>query len=108
LQWKLHNGQPIPRTPVLDPIESVRCMDAIIDLSDPEHPSEPEWPEADFIVGNPPFLGGKLLRTHLSDEYVDAMFKVWDERVPREADLCCYWFEKARLMIERHSLLRAG
>ncbi len=83
-------------------------MDAILDLSDPEHPKEPEWPEAEFIVGNPPFLGGKLLRRNLGDEYVDALFKVWDERVPREADLCCYWFESARRQIETGKCRRAG
>ena len=85
---------------MLKPIENIRCQDAILDLSDPEHPKEPEWPEAEFIVGNPPFLGGKLLRNNLGDDYVDAMFHVWGERVPREADLCCYWFEKARRQIE--------
>ena len=108
LQWKYQNGFPAPRNPVLEPIETIREMDAILDLSDPEHPKEPEWPKADFIVGNPPFLGGKLLRTNLGDDYVDAMFKVWDERVPREADLCCYWFEKARQQIKRKNVSRAG
>ena len=72
-----------------------------------EHPKEPEWPEAEFIVGNPPFLGGKLLRKNLGDEYVDAMFKLWGERVPREADLCCYWFERRR-MIQLGKCRRAG
>ena len=108
LQWMHYNGFKEPRDPVLQPIENIRCKDAILDLSDPEHPKEPEWPEAEFIVGNPPFLGGKLLRTNLGDEYVDAMFRVWDERVPREADLCCYWFEKARRQIERKKCFRAG
>ena len=51
-----------------------------------KHPKEPDWPEAEFIVGNPPFLGGKLLRTNLGGEYVDSVLRVWDERVPREAD----------------------
>ena len=109
MQWKYQNGFPAPRNPVLEPIETIREMDAILDLSDPEHPKEPEWPKADFIVGNPPFLGGKLLRTNLGDEYVDAMFKVWDERVPREADLCCYWFEKARHAVNaKRRVERAG
>ena len=108
IQWMHHNGFNPPRNPVLDPIESIRCMDAILDLTDPERPSEPEWPEADFIVGNPPFLGGKLLRTNLGDEYVDAIFKVWNDRVPREADLCCYWFEKGRQMIGRGKVNRIG
>ena len=108
LQWMHYNGFSPPRDPVLEPIESIKLMDAILDLSDPEHPKEPEWPKADFIVGNPPFLGGKLLRTHLGDEYVDSMFRLWGARVPREADLCCYWFEKARQQIVRQNCSRAG
>jgi hypothetical protein len=108
LQWMHHNGFKMPDHPVLAPIESIRCTDAILDLSDPEHPKEPEWPEAEFIVGNPPFLGGKLLRTNLGDDYVDAMFRLWDGRVPREADLCCYWFEKARRQVETGKCRRTG
>ena len=50
-------GSRCPTIRCSQPIESIRCMDAILDLSDPEHPKEPEWPEAEFIVGNPPFLG---------------------------------------------------
>ncbi len=64
-----------PSDPVLDPMENIECRDAILDLSDPDNPKEPDWPEAEFIVGNPPFLGGKMLRTNLGDKYVDAMFK---------------------------------
>ncbi|HZT80049.1 MAG TPA: DNA methyltransferase, partial [Gemmataceae bacterium] len=57
LQWMHHNGF-IPATdPVLEPIENIRLMDAVLDQSDPKHPAEPEWPAAEFIVGNPPFLG---------------------------------------------------
>ena len=108
LQWMHHNGFKMPNDPVLAPIGTIEQMDAILDLSDPEHPKEPEWPEAEFIVGNPPFLGGKLLRKNLGDDYVDAMFKVWGERVPREADLCCYWFERARAHIENKKCRRAG
>ena len=59
------------------------------------------------IIGNPPFLGGKLIRRELGDDYVNAMFEVWDGRVPHEADLCCYWFEKARSQIEQGAM-RAG
>ena len=85
LQWMHHNGFNPPRDPVLDPIESIHCMDAILDLTDPAHPKEPEWPEADFIVGNPPFLGGKLLRTDWATNTLIGMFQVWDGRVPQEA-----------------------
>lgn len=108
LQWMRHNGFAAPRNPVLEPIESIRLMDAILDLSNPAKPTEPDWPEADVIIGNPPFLGGKLLRTNLGDAYIDRVFTVYDGRVPREADLCCYWFEKARDLIRRRKLKRAG
>ena len=43
---------------------------------------EPEWPEAFAIIGNPPFLGGKRLRTELGDAYVDALFRLYEGRVP--------------------------
>ena len=48
---------------------------------------EAEWPDAEFIIGNPPFLGGKRLRRELGDDYVETLFEVFDGRVPREADL---------------------
>jgi type II restriction/modification system DNA methylase subunit YeeA len=108
LQWIRHNGFGEPEDPVLRPMDTFECRDAILDLSDPENPKEPEWPKVDFIVGNPPFLGGKKLRAVLGDEYVARLFALWDERVPAEADLCCYWFEKARSSIERGFCRRTG
>jgi hypothetical protein len=108
LQWKYHNAFPPPRDPVLEPIESIQHRDAILDLSDPENPKEPKWPKAEFIVGNPPFLGGQKLRSSLGDKDVEALFRVWGGRVPNGADLCCYWFEKARAQIEKKRAMRAG
>jgi len=70
LQWLRNNGFGEPEDPVLQPMDSFECKDAILDLSDPENPKEPAWPKVDFIVGNPPFLGGKKMRAGLGDEYV--------------------------------------
>jgi type II restriction/modification system DNA methylase subunit YeeA len=108
LQWIKHNGFGEPEEPVLRPMDNFECKDAILDLSDPENPQEPEWPKVDFIVGNPPFLGGKKMRRQLGDKYLDALFQLWADRVPAEADLCCYWFEKARKHIEEERCSRAG
>jgi len=109
LQWKWRNGVPFTtETPILQPLDNVQHRDAVLDLSDPDNPREPEWPDAEIIVGNPPFLGGKLLRRGLGDEYVDTLFNVWDGRVRRESDICCYWHEKARAMIEDGRVKRAG
>jgi len=62
----------------------------------------------DFIIGNPPFLGGKFLRRELGDACVDRMFALWRGRGAPEADLCCYWFEKARAHIAAGKCKRAG
>ena len=108
IQWQRDNGFPVEHEPILQPLHNFELKDAIIDLTDPANPTEPEWPEADFIVGNPPFLGGKKLRTELGDAYVDKMFSLWREYIHPEADLCCYWFEKARRQIELGKCHRAG
>ena len=62
----------------------------------------------DVIVGNPPFLGGNKIRTELGDEYVEALFKLYEGRVPAFADLVCYWFEKARAQIAAGKAKRVG
>ena len=91
IQWMRRNGFNESRDPILKPLETIECRDAILT---PEG-GEPEWPAADVVIGNPPFLGGKLLNTHLGEDYVSAIFKVYAGRVPAEADLVCYWFVKA-------------
>jgi type II restriction/modification system DNA methylase subunit YeeA len=102
------NGFQVNRDPVLEPLETIRLQDALLDRSDPKHPEEADWPKADFIVGNPPYLGGKLLRRGLGDQYVEDLFSVYKGRVAREGDLVTYFFEKAREMIANGRTKRAG
>jgi type II restriction/modification system DNA methylase subunit YeeA len=105
IQWMLSNGFNYLKDPILRPLDNISCRDALLD---PTESAEPEWPEATVIVGNPPFLGGKLMRANLGDEYVDALFSVYKGRVPREADFVCYWHEKARAMVEAGKVQRTG
>ncbi len=108
LQWIRANGYSNSSDPVLRPLDNFHNIDAILDLSDPANPTEPEWPRVDFIIGNPPFLGDKLMRRHLGDDYVIALRNFYSGRVPGGADLCCYWFEKARTQIAAGRCKRAG
>ena len=108
IQWMIANGFAYVRDPILKPLDTIEQRDAVLDLSDPGHPGESAWPSATVIVGNPPFIGGKLMRSNLGDEYVDTLFKMYDGRVPREADFVCYWHEKARAMVEAGTVSRAG
>ena len=108
IQWHQSNGFPYTQSPILTPLDTIRQTDAILDRSDPDNPTEPEWPAAEFIVGNPPFLGHFPFRESLGDEYVDAVYRLYGSRIPNSSDLCCYWFEKARGQIEAGATRRAG
>ena len=99
IQWHQNNGFPYDQRPILTPLSSIQRTDSILDLSDPESPREPEWPNAEFIIGNPPFLGHFPFREQLGDAYVDAVYALYGGRIPNSSDLCCYWFEKARAQI---------
>ena len=108
IQWHQMNGFAYKHDPILTPLDTIWRMDAILDSDADGNTIEPEWPDAEFIVGNPPFRGNKLLRESLGDEYVERMFSLYKGRVPGEADFVCYWFEKARAKIEVGKCSRAG
>jgi hypothetical protein len=65
----------------------VICTDALFN----------EWPEADAIIGNPPFLGSSNFRKKgMTDDYILKMHSLYpDDEFPNRADLCAYWFRKA-------------
>ena len=104
IQWMRRNGFAGSRDPILKPLDTIECRDAVLS---PEG-REPEWPVADVVVGNPPFLGGKLLNATLGEDYVSNLFKVYEGRVPAEADLVCYWFVKAGEHVEAGRAKRVG
>ena len=104
IQWMRRNGFSNSAHPILDPLDTIECRDAILARDG----SEPDWPQADAVIGNPPFLGGKLLIGGLSEEYVSRMFAAWKGRVPREADLVCYWFVKAGEQVASGKATRVG
>ena len=104
IQWMRRNGFGELRDPILKPLDTIECRDAILTPED----GEPEWPRADVVIGNPPFLGGKLLNAHLGEAYVSRIFEVYGGRVPAEADLVCYWFVKAGEQLAAGQAKRAG
>ncbi|MDP9484335.1 MAG: class I SAM-dependent DNA methyltransferase [Actinomycetota bacterium] len=107
LQWMNQNGFGSPPDPVLGPMTNVVEMDALL-RSGQDGYSEPEWPEADVVVGNPPFLGNRKMRSALGDGYVKALRGLYEGRVPGAADLVAYWFERARGYVESGQVSRVG
>ena len=95
------------REPILDPLDNVDCRDAIVDNSG-NGPKAAEWPEVDFIVGNPPFLGNHLMRPELGDTYVNQLYEVWGDEVSSRGDLCTFWFAKSLEQVRDGKASRAG
>jgi hypothetical protein len=58
------------------------------------NPKKTEWPPADFIVGNPPYIGVRQLRTSVGDPYVRALAVAYPE-IPETSDYVMYWWDKA-------------
>lgn len=108
LQWLNQNGIGWPTEPILRRLDNIQHRDAILTRDARGNPAEPEWPDADFIIGNPPFLGDKKMRGELGDEYVDNLRALYDGRVPGGADLVTFWFERARAQIQAGRAKRAG
>ena len=104
IQWMRRNGFSEARDPILKPLDTIECRDAIVTPDG----TEPEWPSADVVIGNPPFLGTKPMRGVLGDEYTDRMRNVYKGQVPAFADLVCYWFHKAGGAVAEGRIARAG
>src|ERR1019366_6469354 len=67
LQWLNDNGIGWPTEPILRKLDNIQHRDAILANDGNGNPIEPAWPEAEFIIGNQPFLGGGLPRRELWD-----------------------------------------
>jgi hypothetical protein len=71
------------------------------------NPRKAVWPQADFVVGNPPFIGSKRMRDALGDGYVDALQEAWPE-VPQATDFVMRWWHHAALLTRHGALRRFG
>lgn len=71
------------------------------------NPRPAEWPKADFIVGNPPYIGVRRLKESVGDEYVETLRSAYPE-VPETSDYVMYWWEKAALAVASGVTRRFG
>lgn len=104
IQWMRRNGFDVGRNPILKPLDTIECRDAILN----EDGTEAQWPAADVVIGNPPFLGAKLMKGQLGREETQRLRSTFEGRLPGFTDLVCYWFEKARALIEEGITSRVG
>ncbi|MDE0147837.1 MAG: class I SAM-dependent DNA methyltransferase, partial [Rhodospirillaceae bacterium] len=104
IQWMRRNGFEAARDPILKPLENIECRDSILAPDG----REPDWPEADVVIGNPPFLGDRVMRDGLGHEYTERLRRAYRGSVAASADLVCYWFRKAGKLIAGGKIARAG
>lgn len=117
IQWLRRNGFEARKEPVLEALDAIECRDALVTKAEgvgsggaTRTPAyvEAEWPEAEFIIGNPPFLGGKMMLGAMGENYVRAMRRPFQGRLSEFADLVCYWFEKANRQLDSGKAKRVG
>jgi type II restriction/modification system DNA methylase subunit YeeA len=104
IQWMRRNGFGVSDRPILKPLDNIECRDALLNKDG----SETEWPKADVIIGNPPFLGAGPMLGTLGPEYVERLRGLFAGRMPGGVDLVTYWFEKSRQAITDGSSMSAG
>jgi len=119
-QRRRHGDAYEPRDPVLEAFETVNprasrrrptdtCVDALMTHDGPviggggtgyPNPRRTPWPEAEFIVGNPPFIGGKDIRAELDGAYAEALWRL-NPHMDRASDFVMYWWDRAADILTR-------
>ena len=103
IQWMREHGFDASRNPILKPLDTIRCHDALLDDG-----TEYGWPPADVIIGNPPFLGNRKMIRRLGQGYVDQLRATFSGQVAGASDLVVYWFFKAHKQIQAEKCRRVG
>jgi hypothetical protein len=101
--------RPDPTPRIVHPVtgELVPDPDARLPYNEYVGARQAEWPKADFIVGNPPYIGIQRQREALGDGYVTALRASYP-MVPDGADFVMYWWYRAAVAVEQLGTSRAG
>ncbi|MGH9966356.1 MAG: class I SAM-dependent DNA methyltransferase, partial [Pyrinomonadaceae bacterium] len=107
------SGQPVTRwdgrTNKLNPLTGEDVPDELarVPVLRYVNARDADWPEADYIIGNPPFIGNKRMRLVLGDGYVEALRQAHDD-VPENVDYVMYWWNKAAKLARARKVQRFG
>jgi hypothetical protein len=112
LQWHIRTKGGLPQEPILHAFHNITVMDAVLTWdgypvpkivdSKETYPKArmPEWPQAEFIVGNPPFKGGKDIRAANPHGYAEALWAAHKD-MNESADFVMYWWDRAAQLLTR-------
>ncbi|MGH6736286.1 MAG: class I SAM-dependent DNA methyltransferase [Methyloceanibacter sp.] len=119
LQWHFRTKGSAPSEPILRDFRNIEVKDAVLTWEGWPVPQiiegkvtypkarQPDWPEAEFIIGNPPFIGNKRLKARLGSEYVKALRSAYPA-VPGSVDLVMYWWFRCAEFLKRARITRFG
>jgi hypothetical protein len=118
LQWHIRTKGEQPSEPILKAFKNIRQMDAVLAwegqplprIVDGKEvypkPKRPDWPTAEFIIGNPPFIGSKHLRSRLGSTYTETLWTTHKD-INESADFVMYWWDHAaEILTRRGTVLR--
>ncbi|MGJ0454695.1 MAG: DNA methyltransferase [Methylocystis sp.] len=126
LQWHVRTKGGMPSEPILRAFKNIVVKDAVleadrvlkrdehgqpvtrrdaegnlVEVYDYNNPRRPAWPDAEFIIGNPPFIGkGELMRAALGQNYLDALAFA-HPHMNESADFVMYWWDRAADILSR-------
>jgi hypothetical protein len=112
LQWHFRNRGVAPSEPILKAFKNIQNMDAVLKWDGypmPKlvegketypNPRRPDWPKAGYIVGNPPFVGGKDIRARMGSGYAEALWKA-HKHMNESADFVMYWWDRSAEILLR-------
>lgn len=112
LQWHIRTRGNAPSEPILKAFHNIDARDAVLTWDGYPVPKavagkeaypnarRPEWPEAEFIVGNPPFKGGKDIREGFGNAYAEALWSA-HKQMNESADFVMYWWDRAAELLTR-------
>jgi hypothetical protein len=123
LQQHYRNRTEHPAEPILKAFGNIQQKDAVLTWDGyPEVQFEmkdgvavqvypnarpPEWPAAEFIVGNPPFIGNKRMVEFLGEEYSATLRDTYPD-VPESVDFVMYWWDRAAVSLAASRIRRFG
>lgn len=105
--YKIH-GNVTPMEPIFHSGRSVECRDAVLAFNDKGIPiPAAAWPDATYIIGNPPFVGNHKMRESLGNKYTVALRKAYPE-LPKGTELVLYWWHRAANLVREGKVRRFG